>query len=104
MRDLRFAVDELGTELDRDVETRYAARPAAPADPIARLEHEHRAPGARQLIGRGETGRACPDDREFGVRRFQQLLNLHPGLRDDVLPERDFLLDLLAEALCVAAR
>src|SRR6185436_3981418 len=39
----RLAVDELGAELDRDVEAGHAARPAAPADALARLEHEHRA-------------------------------------------------------------
>jgi hypothetical protein len=43
-------MDELGAELDRHCEAGHAARPHASADALARLEHEHRAPGADQRI------------------------------------------------------
>src|SRR5262249_51726184 len=39
-RDLGFAVEELGPELDRDVESGHAPRPAAAADALARFEHQ----------------------------------------------------------------
>src|SRR5262249_57946881 len=51
-RDPGFAVDKLGTELDGDRKARHAPRPAAPADPLARLEHQRAAALARELVGR----------------------------------------------------
>jgi hypothetical protein len=63
MGDLRFTVDELGAELHRDFEARHAARPAAPADAIARFEDQHGAPGTRQLgRGRQAGGTGADDD------------------------------------------
>ena len=62
MRDLRLAVDELGAELDRDLQPGNAPRPAAPADAIARLEHQHPPPRARQLRRGGESGGAGAND------------------------------------------
>src|SRR5262245_16017871 len=57
-----FAVDELGAELDRNVQAAHAARPAAAAEALARLEHEHRATGVRASGGGREPCRARADD------------------------------------------
>ena len=69
VRQLCFAVEELGAKLDRNVEARDAARPAAAADALARLEHEHRAPGTRQLIGGGKSRGAGANHHEVGCWR-----------------------------------
>src|SRR2546423_8956906 len=58
----RLAVDEFGAELDRDVEARHAARPAAAADALARFEHYDRASAARKFRRGGEACRAGADD------------------------------------------
>src|SRR4051812_40633594 len=58
---LRFAVDELGAELDRDLEARHAARPAAAADALARLQHENRFAGAHELVRGGKARRSGAD-------------------------------------------
>ena len=68
-RSARLAMDELGADLDRDVEPGHAAREAAAADPLARLEHQHAAAGARQRIGGGKAGRAGAD---YDDLRFQR--------------------------------
>ena len=69
VRCLRLAMDEFGAELDRDAEARQVARPAAPADAIARFEDDDRATRARKRIGRGEAGGACADYED--VRSFR---------------------------------
>jgi hypothetical protein len=51
-------MNELGAELDRDGQARHAARPAAPADAVARLEDQDRAAGAREHVRGREAGRA----------------------------------------------
>ena len=74
MRDLRFAVDELGAELDGDLEAGHAARPAAAADAITGLEHEYRAARARELVRRRQAGGAGADHDDIrGLRRGSQL-------------------------------
>ena len=65
-----FAVDELRAELHRNLEARHAPRPAAAADALARLEDEHGAAGASQLVGRGEAGGTGADDDYVVGRRL----------------------------------
>ena len=58
--------DPLGTELDDlAVADRMVERP--PADPLARLEHDHLAPRGGQLACRAEPGEAGADDDHLGL-------------------------------------
>ena len=66
-------MDELCAELDRCAHTRQAARPAAPADAVASLEHEDPPAG----VGKARRGReprgAGADDNDL-VRQSQRFL------------------------------
>jgi hypothetical protein len=68
VRYLRFAVDELCAELHRNFEARNAPRPAASADAVTRFEDQHAGAFARELIGRGEPGRARADNYDIGLK------------------------------------
>src|SRR6185436_5448717 len=70
MRLLRLAVDELGAELDRNVQAWHAARPGASASALARLQDEDAAAGTEQHVGRREAGRAGADHDD--VERFRR--------------------------------
>ena len=43
----------------------------APADPVARLEHDHAAAGPLQIAGGHEPGQAGPHDDDIGFVRIQ---------------------------------
>ena len=69
MRDLRIAVEELGAELDGDLQAGHAPRPAAPADALARFEDQRAAAFACELVGRREAGGARADHDD--IRRLR---------------------------------
>jgi hypothetical protein len=72
--DLRFAMKELGAELDGDLQAGHAPRPAAPPDAFARLQDQRVETFAREFVGRREAGgtRADHDDIR-GLRRGSQV-------------------------------
>jgi hypothetical protein len=57
-------VDELGAELDRDREAGKATRPAAAADPAARLQDDDRTAGFLKSRGGGQAGGAGAQDED----------------------------------------
>src|SRR5688572_3936610 len=59
---LRFTVDELRAELHGKGEARLVMRPDAPADAIARLDDERRAPCPCNVVRSSEPGGAGADD------------------------------------------
>jgi hypothetical protein len=61
-------VDEFRADLDRDLEPRHAPRPATPADAVARLEHEHGFPRAKQFIGSRQPGGTSTNDEYIEIR------------------------------------
>jgi hypothetical protein len=79
----------------------HAARPAAPADAIARLEHQHRAPGARERVGCREAGRTGPDHQHIVLRGSYS--GFTPVCGDRLLPQLHFAADLVAEGVGRAA-
>jgi len=66
-------MNELGAELDRYRNARQAVREAARADAVARLDHQHRAAGARERVCRGEAGGTGADyeDVDLNLRMSQ---------------------------------
>jgi hypothetical protein len=62
-------VDELGAKLDRNLESRHAARPAPPADALACLENQNGLPCVRQLRAGGKSSGAGADDDYVAGRR-----------------------------------
>ena len=79
-------MNEFRAELDRRSKLRFVACPQAPADPVARLEQQHRLPGADQLGGGAQPGRAGTDHDHVSRRgRAQEGL---PGTRSASPPRR----------------
>ncbi len=71
---LVIRVDPRPAELDLDVGARQGRRPGAPADAVARLEHQHPSPRGREIAGRDQPGEAPADDRDLHVRHLFALL------------------------------
>jgi hypothetical protein len=69
VRDLGFAVDELGAELDRHRDAGLAHRPAAAADALTRFEEQHRATRAAELGGGRKAGGARAYDDDVASRK-----------------------------------
>jgi hypothetical protein len=67
-------MDELGAELDGDLQAWHASRPAAPADALARFEDQHATVFACELVGRREAGGARADHDDIRrLRRSSQI-------------------------------